>query len=166
MIQKKLLITAIITAIALCGTVSGWSDTSQSLQLNTTMQVEVDRVDDQGRRIKKRVPAEKVIPGTEIICTIAYQNSADRNVGQAVITTPIPQQMHYRSRSAFGEKARVTFSVDNGQSFDSPENLYLTDATGRRFAAQPDHYTHIRWKLQDPIPSRASGEVGFRAILR
>jgi hypothetical protein len=56
--------------------------------------------------------------------------------------------------------------VDNGESFDLPENLYVTDATGRRFPAQPDDYTHIRWKLQKLIPPQASGQVGFRAILQ
>jgi hypothetical protein len=83
-----------------------------------------------------------------------------------VITNPIPEQMRYLNQSAFGEKALITFSVDNGESFDLPGNLYVKDATGRRFAAQPDDYTHIRWKLQNPIPPQASGQVGFRAILQ
>jgi uncharacterized repeat protein (TIGR01451 family) len=158
--------TAIIMAIALCGPDSGWSDTSQKIQLKATAQVEVERVDEAGRRIKKQIPAEKVVPGTEIIYTIAYHNPADQNAEQVVITNPIPEQMRYRNQSAFGEKALVTFSVDDGENFEPPENLYVTDATGRRFAAQPDDYTHIRWKLQAPVPPRASGRVGFRAILQ
>ena len=166
MINKIVTTIAIVMAITLCGPGSGWSDASQKIQLKATAQVEVDSFDEAGRRIKKRVPAEKVVPGTEIIYTIAYHNPADQNAEQVVITNPIPEQMRYRNQSAFGEKARVTFSVDNGESFDLPKNLYLTDATGRRFPAQPDDYTHIRWKLQETIPPQATGQVGFRAILQ
>jgi uncharacterized repeat protein (TIGR01451 family) len=157
---------AAIMAITLCGLSAGWCDASQKIQLKASAQVEVERVDEAGRRIKRRVPAEKVVPGTEIIYTIAYHNPADHNAERVVITNPIPKQMRYRNLSAFGQKALVTFSVDNGESFDLPENLYVTDATGRRFAAQPDDYTHIRWKLQTLIPPQASGQVGFRAILQ
>jgi uncharacterized repeat protein (TIGR01451 family) len=162
---NKIVIT-IIMAITLCGPGSGWPDASQKIQLKATAQVEVESVDEAGRRIKKRVPAEKVVPGTEIIYAIAYHNPADQNADQVVITNPIPEQMRYRNQSAFGEKARVTFSVDNGANYDLPQNLYITDATGKRIPAQPDDYTHIRWKLQVPIPPGASGQVGFRAILQ
>jgi uncharacterized repeat protein (TIGR01451 family) len=162
---NKIVIT-IIMAITLCSPGSGWSDASQKIQLKATAQIEVESVNEAGRRIKKRVPAEKVTPGTEIIYTIAYHNPADQTAEQVVITNPIPEQMRYRHQSVFGEKVRVTFSVDGGESFDLPQNLYVTDATGRRFPAKSDDYTHIRWKLQDPIPPRASGQVGFRAILQ
>jgi uncharacterized repeat protein (TIGR01451 family) len=166
MINKLVKTITIVMAIMLCGPGSGWSDASQKIRLTASAQVEVESVNEAGRRVKRRVPAEKVVPGTEIIYTIAYHNPADQNAEQVVITNPIPEQMRYRNQSAFGEKALVTFSVDNGQSFDLPKNLYVTDATGRRFAAQPEDYTHIRWKLQDPIPPQASGQVGYRAILQ
>jgi hypothetical protein len=166
MIRKQITIIAIILTIALCSSVTGWSDTSHHIELNTTLEIEVDNVDDKGRCTKKRIPAETVVPGTEIICTIAYHNTADQNTVQAVITSPIPEQIRYQSQSAFGEKTRVTFSVDDGQSFELPQNLYKADASGRRFPAQPDDYTHIRWELQDTIPALASGQVGFRAILK
>lgn len=163
MIKKS--IPAIIMAIALCVTATGWSDTSSQIQLEATAQVEVITVDE-GRHIRKLMPAERVIPGTEIICTIVYHNPTDQIAEHVVITNPIPEQIRYRNQSVFGEKTRVTFSVDNGQSFDLPNNLFLTDTTGRPFPAKPDDYTHIRWKLQDPILPQASGQVGFRAILQ
>lgn len=166
MIRKQITIITTIIAIALCSTVTGRTDTSHHVELKTTLEIEVEHLDDEGQRTKKRIPAQTVVPGTEIICTIAYQNSADQNAEQVVITTPIPEQIRYQDQSAFGQKARVTFSVDNGESFDLPQNLYLADASGRRSPAQPDHYTHIRWKMQAPIPARASGQVGFRAILK
>jgi uncharacterized repeat protein (TIGR01451 family) len=166
MINKIVTTIAIVMAIALCGPGSGWSDASQKIQLTATAQVEVESVDEEGRRIKKQVPAEKVVPGTEIIFTIGYHNPADQDAEQVVITNPIPEQVRYQNKSVFGEKTHVTFSVDNGNNFDRPDNLFITDATGKRFPVQPDDYTHIRWKLQDPVPPKATGQVGFRAILQ
>lgn len=166
MTNKLIPATVIITAIALCAAATGWSDTSPQIQLEVTAQVEVVIVDDEGSHLKKLMPTEKVLPGTEIICTVIYHNPTDQTAEHVVITNPIPEQIRYQNQSVFGEKARVTFSVDNGQSFNLPQNLYLTDATGRPVPAKPDDYTHIRWKLQDPLPPQASGQVGFRAVMQ
>jgi hypothetical protein len=166
MMRKQITTIAIILTITLCSAVTGWSENTDHIKLKSRLEIEVDNVDDQGQSTKKRIPADIVVPGTEIICSIAYHNSADQNTDRAVITSPIPEQIRYQNQSAFGEKTRVTFSVDNGESFDLPQNLYLTGTTGTSFPAQPDDYTHIRWELQDSIPALASGEVGFRGILK
>jgi hypothetical protein len=73
--------------------------------------------------------------------------------------------MIYTYRSAQGEGTRITFSVDNGQSYNIPAKLFVFDTTGRKFPARPKDYTHIRWTFTHPLPSGAKGEVSFRAIL-
>jgi uncharacterized repeat protein (TIGR01451 family) len=156
---------AIVSLIALTNPASGWSDGAQKIRLSATAQIEMSAVDEAGRHVKKRISAQKVVPGTEIIFTITYHNPTDQRVDQVVITNPIPKEMRYQNQSAFGEKTRITFSADKGQHFDLPENLFFLDSAGKRYPVQSDDYTHIRWKLDEPIPPQASGQVGFRAIL-
>ena len=157
---------ALVSLIALANPATCRSDGTPKIQLNATAQVEVSAVDEAGRHVKKRISADKVVPGTEIIFTITYHNPTDQRADQVVITNPIPKEMRYQNLSAFGQKTRVTFSADKGQRFDLPENLFFMDSAGRRYPVQSDDYTHIRWKLQEPIPPLASGQVGFRAILQ
>ena len=161
---RTLTIMSIIMAMALMLHTISWADNGLKIQLNAVAEMEVKAMDTEGRTVTKRVPAEKAIPGSKIIYTITYHNPADHPAELLVITNPIPQQMHYRSKSAFGSGA--VFSMDNGHSFDRPENLYLLDATGNRYLTKPSQYTHIRWQLQKPVRPQASGRVGFSAILQ
>ena len=163
---RIIIATAIVSLIALTNPAIGWSDPTPRILLKATAQVEVTAVDDAGSSVKKRIAADQVVPGTEIIFTITYHNPADQSAEQVVITNPIPKEMRYQNLSAFGNNTHVTFSVDSGQNFDLPENLFLIDPAGKRYPVQPNDYTHIRWKLQKPIPPQASGQVGFRAILQ
>lgn len=161
---RALTIMSILMAMALILHTISWADTTQQIQLQALAEVEVEATDKDGRKFTKLVPAEKVIPGTEIIYTITYHNPADRPAERLVITNPIPREMQYRPESAFGSEA--TFSVDNGKRFDRPENLYLLDANGKRNPAKTHQYTHIRWQLAGSLDPQASGRVGFRAVLQ
>lgn len=161
---RTLTVMSITMAIALVLHSLGWADTRPKIKLSAQAEVEVKVLNEEGRSIIKRMAARKVIPGTEVIYTIAYHNPANQTAEGLVITNPIPKQMHYRTESVFGSEA--IFSVDNGHSFDRPENLYTIDATGNRYPAKPSEYTHIRWQLQEPVPPQATGKVGFRAVLQ
>lgn len=161
---RTLTIMSILMAMALILNTISWADAGQQIQLNASAEMEINATGADGGVITQRVPAEKVLPGTEIIYTITYHNPADRPAERLVITNPIPLQMQYKTESAFGPGA--TFSVDNGQSFDRPEHLYMLDAAGKRHPAKPDQYTHIRWQLEQPVRPLTSGRVGFRAVLK
>jgi len=55
--------------------------------------------------------------------------------------------------------------VDKGKSFDLPEKLLTKNAKGNMIKASAAAYTNIRWNLNNPVPSMATGTVSFKARL-
>ena len=135
------------------------------IRLQSVAEVEQKVMNEEGKIELKRVPATKVVPGTEVIFSQHYENISGESAENAVITNPIPEHMVYQQASAQGMDTRITFSVDNGKSYNIPAKLFVFDAAGRKFPARPKDYTHIRWTFERPLPSGAKGTVSFRAIL-
>jgi uncharacterized repeat protein (TIGR01451 family) len=136
------------------------------LELKTVAQKEIVIQSKDGKKITQIVPAGKVIPGDEVIYTIEYKNISQKTADNVFVTDPIPQEMIYRTGSARGEGTSVTFSIDGGVTYDVPENLKVTGEDGKPKIAGPEKYTHIRWKLDNPLPAGQSGQVMFRAELK
>lgn len=154
-----------ILALLMAPAVS-WAQTGGHITLTSEALVEKTVVNEEGKRQIQRVKATQVVPGTEVIFVTTYENVSQEKAEQAVITNPVPVHMVYTDGSAQGPGTRITFSIDNGKSFNIPAELFIFDAAGRKFPAQPKDYTHIRWEIQKPLPSGAKGEVSFRAILK
>jgi len=135
------------------------------IRLKAAAEVEVPVVNDKGETEMKRMPATKVIPGTEVIYTITVSNLGDESADNVVVTDPIPGNTTYVDRSAFGAGTKITFSVDDGNSYDLAEKLQVTDATGNLRAASASDYTHIRWILNFTLKPKDSALVWFKARL-
>ena len=135
------------------------------IQLQSVAEIEQEVMNADGKLEAKRMPAAKVVPGTEVIFTQRYKNVSKETAENAVITNPVPGHMIYKDDSASGEGTQITFSVDDGKSYNIPGKLFVFDATGRKFPARAKDYTHIRWTFTSSLPSGAMGEVSFRAIL-
>ena len=160
---SKVLLIGIALLVAM--PLSAWAQAKGHIQLQSVAEVEQEVMNAEGKMEIKRMPAAKVIPGTEVIFTQRYKNVSKESAENAVITNPIPGHMLYKEGSAQGEGARITYSVDNGQSYNIPAKLFVYDAAGRKFPARAKDYTHIRWTFTRPLPSGGTGEVSFRAIL-
>jgi len=160
---SKVLLMGIALLIAM--PLSAWSQSRGHIQLQSVAEVEQEVMNTEGKMEIRRVPAAKVIPGTEVIFTQRYENVSQETAENAVISNPIPEHMIYTDGSARGEGTRITFSVDHGQSYNIPAKLFVFDTAGRKFPARPKDYTNIRWTLTHPLPSGVKGEVSFRAIL-
>jgi uncharacterized repeat protein (TIGR01451 family) len=142
-----------------------WAIAQGHIALTSVAEVEQQIFNEEGKKEVKRVPASKVVPGSEVIFTSNYENISQEAAEKAVITNPIPEHMVYVKNSAQGRGAVITFSVDNGKSYNIPAKLFVFDAAGRKYPAQPKDYTHIQWTFQDPLAPGAKGSVSFRAIL-
>lgn len=153
-------------ALVLAIPVAGWAQFNGHIQLTSVAEIEKEVSNTEGKKEIKRMPASTVVPGTEVIFTTTYENVSKEKAEKAVITNPVPQHMVYTENSARGFGTRITFSIDNGKSFNIPSKLFVFDAAGRKFPARPHDYTHIRWEMIKPLPSGATGEVSFRAILK
>ena len=127
-------------------------------------EVEV-RTKDPGRSTTQLVSADRVVSGDQIIYTLEVRNTAASTVHAPTVTYAVPSHMWYVADSAVGPGAEVSFSVDGGHNFDSPENLEIATADGRRAAAAAD-YTHIRWQLSRDLKANSVAFLRFRAMVK
>lgn len=136
------------------------------VELTSMAEIEKEIFNDEGKKELKRVPAKKVIPGSEVIFTTTYENISQEKAEKAVITNPVPEHMVYKENSARGAGTQITFSIDDGKSFNIPAKLFVFDSAGRKYPARPKDYTHIRWEIKKSLQPGGKGEVSFRAILK
>ncbi len=117
----------------------------------------------QGREITKLISADRVVSGDTVIYTLEVRNTAQSSVARPVVTYAVPEHMTYLPDSAVGPGAEVSYSVDAGRSFDTPENLTIQEPGGQVRAATAADYTHIRWQLKNPLKGNSVAFVRFRA---
>jgi len=158
-----------VVGAALCGlglvySASGQA-TSEALVIKAVAEVETRAVQD-GRDIVKLAPADRVVPGDQVIYTLEIRNSGRTAVRDPIVTYAVPSHMMYVADSATGPGAEVRYSVDDGHFFDRPENLRVSDADGHSRPAKPDDYTHIRWKLRNTLKSKSVAFARFRAVVK
>ena len=119
-----------------------------------------------GTKHTETVPADHVQPGTDVTWDINYEILGNQPVTDAVITDAVPANMDYVSGSAESNKADVTFSVDGGQTFSTPDKLQVKNADGTLRAASAKDYNVIRWVLKGTLQPGAKGTLSFHAVLQ
>lgn len=119
-----------------------------------------------GREVTKLTPADRVVPGDRVMYTLEVRNAGGTALDAPIVTEPIPEHMRYVAHSAVGPGALVSYSVDGGHEFDSAENLRVPGPGGVPRAAVAADYTHIRWRLKNPLKADSVAFVRFRAVVR
>lgn len=135
------------------------------ISLKTVAEVEQSTTDAQGKPSKKLVPAEKIVPGNEVIYTVSATNVCEAPAEHVVIDNPVPEHMKYVADSAIGPQTDVTYSVDGGFHFARAGELKVSDADGSQRPATAADYTHIRWVMRNPLKPGAMAFARFRAVL-
>jgi uncharacterized repeat protein (TIGR01451 family) len=155
---------AVLCGIGIPYAASGQA-TSEPLVIKAVAEVETRAVQD-GRDIVKLAPANRVVPGDQVIYTLEIRNPGRTAVRDPIVTYAVPSHMMYVADSATGPGAEVRYSVDDGHFFDRPENLVVRDADGHPRAAKAYDYTHIRWKLRNALKSKSVAFARFRAVVK
>jgi uncharacterized repeat protein (TIGR01451 family) len=119
-----------------------------------------------GRESSKLVAADRVVSGDAVLYTLEVRNTAATSLPRPTVTYPIPEHMTYTPDSAVGPGADVSYSVDAGHSFDTPENLKIQEPGGPMRAATAADYTHIRWQLKNTLKGNSVAFVRFRAQVK
>jgi uncharacterized repeat protein (TIGR01451 family) len=163
--QHRSLILMLLLALALALPVPAPAQNEGSIELKSIAEMEVEEFNAEGRKVVKRVPAAKVVPGSEVIYTNTYTNVGSEVADKVVITNPVPEHMQYLPGSAQGADMAINFSIDGGQTYDTPARLMVVEADGTKRKAEPADYTHIRWTRQTSLPPGSQGQVSFRARL-
>lgn len=136
-----------------------------SIELRNVAEVEVPTKTADGKTEKKRVPAERAAPGTEVIYTSTFRNVGTKPAGGIVINNPVPANTTLVGGSAFGDNADITFSADGGKTFAPADKVKVRGADGRERAAGLTEFTNIRWTYRGELaPGKQSG-VGFRVTV-
>jgi uncharacterized repeat protein (TIGR01451 family) len=139
--------------------------TSPAIEVRAIAEVEI-KVGGAGREFARLVPANRVVPGDEVIYTLEIRNAGPHDVAAPTVIEPIPTYMAYLADTATGPGAEVTYSVDGGRTFDVPESLEVLGADGRPRVAKSIEYTHIRWQLRNILKSRSVAFARFRAVVK
>ena len=156
-------------AVALCvlggALAASGQATSDSLAIRTVAEVETI-VTQNNHDVVKLAPADRVVPGDQVIYSLEIRNTGAAAVREPTVTSPIPAHMAYVAESATAPGAEVSYSVDGGHSFDRPEELRVLDKDGHVRPAIDKDYTHIRWKLKNPLKSNSVAFARFRAVVK
>lgn len=137
--------------------------------LKMTVEAEKDvTVTEGGKKVVKRVKADKSSPGETLIFTLSYQNAGDERAVDVKLDNPLPAGTKYVSGSASGANAQVSYSADGGKTFAAPEQLSVEKVKAgkkEKARAQAVDYTTIRWVISEIQPGQ-SGQVSFRALVQ
>ena len=157
---------ALTLAIATALLAFGAQAQGAAVEIETIAQKEIEFTGPDGQVELKLVPAEKVLPGEEVVYTIHARNRGGENATSVVITDPIPDHMVYRNGSAAGDGTEITFSVDGGKTYAAASKLVVREDDGTVRPATASDYSHIRWKFNDAIEPGVDRSVRFRARLQ
>jgi uncharacterized repeat protein (TIGR01451 family) len=119
-----------------------------------------------GREVLKLVPADRVVPGDQVVYTLEIRNTGASAVLSPSVPFQIPDHMRYVADSAAGPGAEVSYSVDGGHTYDRPENLQVAGPKGQMRLATAADYTHIRWQLKHSLKGNSVAFARFRAVVK
>ena len=137
-----------------------------NIRVQTVAEKEQSVIDDSGQEATRLVPVSTVVPGDEVIYTISFTNISDEPAERVTITNAVPEHMAYVSDTAFGPGTEVSYSVDGGFSYGSPDELTVKDDLGDERPANASNYTHIRWVMRNNLEPGSKGFARFRAQLK
>ena len=158
---RTLCVFILVSLVALAN-----ANSSNAIQLTSVVELEVVSKDEQGNEIVKRIPAEKVTPGSEVIYTTRFKHNGSQAAEDIVISNPIPEHTVYKVNSATGKGTDILYSVDNGQSFHHQDKLAVVENDGSTRAAEAKDYTDIRWTYRGQLQPGDEGAVEFRVVLK
>ncbi|MBW4638746.1 MAG: DUF11 domain-containing protein [Gloeocapsa sp. UFS-A4-WI-NPMV-4B04] len=99
-----------------------------------------------------------VQPGDTLRYVVTGKNNSNAAVRNFVVTQPIPKQTTYVLNSVTAKnKAKVTYSINNGKTFVEKPTVQVKLANGKvqTRPAPAEAYTHVRWKFEQPIAPTA-----------
>ena len=139
---------------------------SNAIEVSSIVELEVISLDGQGNEIIKRIPAEKVTPGSEVIYTTRFKHNGAEPAEDIVISNPIPEHTIYKVGSAQGDGTEMLYSADGGKSFHQRDQLTVVGQDGSTRVAEAKDYTDIRWTYKGKLQPGDEGTVEFRVVLK
>ncbi|MFL6551076.1 MAG: hypothetical protein ACJ8OJ_20465 [Povalibacter sp.] len=130
-----------------------------------------------GRRVVRLMPAQVLRQGQEIFYTVRIRNTSATPAPNVEVVQRIPQNTSYVSNSAAGPGAEIAVSADGGMTFGREGEVIVTDQSAVALAGRSGEgssaltrpatardYTHLRWRLRNPLAPGAVALARFRAV--
>ena len=109
--HSRLLIEIFVSiGLLLMAAVAAAQEAADPLTIKAIAEVE-SKSTAHGREVVKLIPADRVVPGDQVIYTLEARNTGAA-LAAPVIVHPIPEHMRYVADSAVGPGAEVSYSVD------------------------------------------------------
>lgn len=160
---KKAIAALVLTLLTAGSHVDALAADKACVELQTRGETEREVVE-QGQKVKRLVPVDKVVPGDEIVWTITATNVCKEPTADVVIANPVPAHMTYVANSAMGTGADIAYSLD-GKEFKSAADLQVRGADGAARAARANEYRVIRWTYKSAFAPGATAFVRYRAVV-
>lgn len=143
------------------------------VQLRLGAEKRVLRKDQQGKQqVTWQILQGNVVvqPGDVLRYVVTGKNNSNRAVRNLVVTQPIPKQTAYllNSVTVKNNKAKVTYSINNGKSFVAQPTIQVKLANGK-VETQPapaEIYTYVRWKFEQPISPETAVNATYQVRVR
>jgi len=134
--MKKLLISlSVVMTLMVMHAQAAVTITSQSYQKNST------------KKKAKWVKATKVIPGSVVLYMNTLKNKGKDTAEKLTVVNAVPKHMKYvKGTAKCKSKCAITYSVDNGKTFNVAKKLYVKDKKTKKTRRAKDiDYTTIMW---------------------
>jgi uncharacterized repeat protein (TIGR01451 family) len=155
------------------------SSAAEEVEVTLVAEVRLEIPMPGGRSTARLIPASTLEQGQEIFYTVRIRNPAAVAASDVEVVHRIPENTIYVPESATGPSADIALSADGGLTFGEEGQITLVDqsavalmqaTTLDRAAltrpAKPQDYTHIRWRLRNPLAPGAVALARFRSVFR
>lgn len=109
-----------------------------------------------------------VRPGDVLRYTLVSENAGDKPASELKINQPIPHQTTFVLDSARTNGAKLTYSIDGGQTYSETPMLEVTqpDGTVAMEPAPAEVYTHIQWDYSESLKPMASVQAVYEVAVQ
>ena len=164
--KRQMFIVLSVLLFTCVSFMASWAQQKGGIELNAIAEMEKEVINAKGEKELTRVPVARAVPGDEVIYTIHYTNTGQEPADNVIIINPVPEHMLYTPQSATGVDTLIVFSVDKGETYDSPQNRTVPGSDGTIRSATASDFTHIKWTCQKSLLPGQKGQVSFRASLK
>jgi uncharacterized repeat protein (TIGR01451 family) len=130
------------------------------VELKTEMFKVVSIQRDNGTSKTEWVNPDNITPGDKVGYRILVENKGNKPAEDIVLNNPVPENTIYIDGSARGANSSIVFSVDQGKTFGTPENLFIMK-DGKKIPATANNYSNVRWILTSPLKAGGKGSVQY-----
>ena len=145
-----------------CVAGNAFAQAASPIQITNSVFQEVEVKAADGKTSKKLVPADKVVPGGEVIYRIDVTNTGKAAASDVAINNPVPAGIEVSDDT---QSPPTAVSVDGGKTYGDLARLTVAGADGTPRAARLSDVTHLRWVLAQLAPG-AHKQVVFRARVK